>query len=106
MRMSGLTAERLREFPGWNLIREGLDDIGAGRLTPAACLVWIGWPRLEAAGVVPAALAARRMAEPERALYRLLQRDGDEGYGRYNALLRRLARFEHALDHALFHHAP
>jgi hypothetical protein len=38
--------------------------------------------------------------EPERALYRLLQKEGGNAYGRYNALLRRLVSFEQALRRA------
>jgi hypothetical protein len=80
--------------PGEDLIREGLEDLAAGRRTAAAWLVSIGSPRLRHAGIdVPAPLA-----EPEHGLYELLSRDHpDSAHGRYNALLRRLVSFERAL---------
>ena len=39
--------------------------------------------------------------ESERTLYRLLSMSGGDPYSRYNALLRELVSFEHALDHRL-----
>jgi hypothetical protein len=41
------------------------------------------------------------VAEPERALYRLLLNEGGNAYGRYNALLRRLVSFEQGLRRGL-----
>ncbi|HYI07491.1 MAG TPA: hypothetical protein VEK57_00345 [Thermoanaerobaculia bacterium] len=38
-------------LPGGELIREGLDDAAAGRLTIASLLVAIGAPRLRRAGL-------------------------------------------------------
>lgn len=84
--------------PGWELVSAGLADAAAGRTTPAACAVWIALPRLRRAGLVGDDLLARRIEEPEQELYRLLCAEGGNAYGRYNALLRRLVRFEHALD--------
>ncbi|MGH7675899.1 MAG: hypothetical protein ACREMV_11575, partial [Gemmatimonadales bacterium] len=59
-----------------------------------ALLVSIGAPRLEALGVrVP-----RPLPEPEHRLYECLRReDPDAAHSRYNALIRRLVSFEHAL---------
>lgn len=84
--------------PGWELISAGLVDVAAGRSTPAACAIWIALPRLRRAGLVRGDMLARQIDEPELELYRLLCEEGGDAYGRYNALLRRLVRFEHALD--------
>lgn len=96
------SAARLESFPGWELVAEGLADIAADRITPATCVVWISWPRLKRAGLVDDALLVRRLAEPERVLHHLLSREGGGAYSRYNAILRRLGRFEHALDRAMY----
>jgi hypothetical protein len=58
-------------------------------------LVAIGAPRLRALGVdVP----VHGVGSPEHRLYELLARDDpDAAHGRYNALVRRLVSFEHAL---------
>ncbi|MBI4625128.1 MAG: hypothetical protein HY736_18155 [Verrucomicrobia bacterium] len=45
-------------------------------------------------------LLGRRIAEPEAVLYRLLRKESGDAFSRYNAILRRLVRFEHALDRA------
>jgi hypothetical protein len=77
--------------PGEDLVDEGLADLSAGRVTPAALLVSMGAPRLRRLRlVVPVALS-----EPEHRLYRLLAaRHGDAAHSRYNALVRRLVSFE------------
>ncbi len=90
--------ELLAKLPGWELVAEGIADVRAGRDTAAAALVWIAWPRLSQAGLVDDTLSARRMPDPEARLYRILRAERGNAYGRYNALLRRLGRFEHALD--------
>ena len=94
--------DRLGTFPGWELVSAGLADVAAGRLTPAACSIWIALPRLRRAKLVDDALLSRRLADPETVLYRLLRQEGGDAFSRYNALLRRLVRFEHALDHEAF----
>lgn len=82
------------ELPGGDLIREGLDDLRAGRETAAALLVAIGAPRLRQLGMdVPTA------ETPEHRLYDLLAREEpDSAHSRYNALIRRLVSFERALE--------
>ncbi|NUQ66021.1 MAG: hypothetical protein HUU20_26470 [Pirellulales bacterium] len=75
----------------------GLDDVAAGRVTVAACLIWIAAPRLRAIGLLDEAAPAPAI-EAERLLYGLLQKEPGDAYSRYNSLLRRLVRFEHALD--------
>jgi hypothetical protein len=92
--------DQLERLPGWEMISAGLADVAAGRTTPNACTIWIAWPRLLRHGVVDEATSGSRMLDPEVTLYRLLGKEGGNAYGRYNAILRRLVRFEHALDHA------
>ena len=93
----------LQDLPGGDQIAAALDDLEAGRETAAALLVAIGAPRLRRLGLgVPR--AADGIADPERRLYELLARDagdpsgGDAAHGRYNALVRRLVRFERAAE--------
>ena len=81
-------------YPGGTMVREGLDDLAAGRVTAAAALVSIGAPRLGRLGInVPAPLPS-----PETQLYQLLASgDEDTAHARFNALVRRLVSFERAL---------
>jgi len=87
----------LSGLPGEALVRQGLADRRADRVSIESCLVEIAGPRLERAGLLDGNFAA----EPERALYRLLRQSGGDAYTRYNSLLRELVSFEHALDHRL-----
>ena len=88
------TAARL---PGIELIEPGIEDAHAGRVTIGSCLVWIAMPKLTRAGLIGKNKAMPAIIDPELTLYRLLQREGGNAYGQYNALLRRLVSFEHAL---------
>lgn len=83
-------------LPGAELIREGLDDLHAGRPSTSALLVSVASQRLRAAGVdVPAVPAGA-----DALLYRELEReDAREAPARYNALRRRLVSFCEALEH-------
>ncbi|MGH2427545.1 MAG: hypothetical protein ACRDGV_01485 [Candidatus Limnocylindria bacterium] len=86
-------------LPGYELVRQGLDDLAHGEShTVAALLVAIGAPRLRELGLtVPSALPS----EPEHLLYECLSHgDADAAHGRYNALIRRLVSFERAAEHA------
>lgn len=96
------TLEQMEAFPGWELVSQGLADVSGGRITPLACLVAIALPRLRRAGLIDDSAGAQCVAEPEKTLYRLLLCESDDAYGRYNAMLRRLIRFEHALDRAAY----
>jgi len=84
-------------LPGEQLIRDGLADAQAGRCTVAACLVAMGRPRFERAGLLGE--HAPLQPDPELQLYQLLRREGGDAYSRYNALLRELVSLEQALDH-------
>lgn len=84
-------------WPGGDLVREGLDDLAAGRTSIPALLVAVGAPRLRRSGIdVP---SRRRFDRAEHRLYALLARsDPDSAHSRYNALIRRLVSFERAIE--------
>ena len=84
----------LNKVPGYELVREGITDLGSGRPSLAALLVSIGHPRLASLGLdVPPPLE-----DPEKRLYLALREiHGDAAHSRYNALIRRLVSFEHAV---------
>jgi hypothetical protein len=83
------------ELPGSELVRRGLADLARGEETVEALLVSIGAPRLRRLGLdVPESLP-----DPEHRLYlRLHAVNADAAHSRYNALLRRLVRFERAAE--------
>ena len=86
----------LDALPGGELIRQGVEDLAAGRESEAALLVLIGSPRLRRLGL---ALPADVAGNAEHRLYELLARsDPDSAHSRYNALIRRLVRFERAAE--------
>ena len=83
-------------LPGDDLVRAGLKDLQAGIESPEALLVAIGRPRLIRAGMV---IPDYPFAHPEHRLYEhLWKTDPDAAHSRYNALIRRLVSFEHALE--------
>ena len=86
----------LRSFPGGDLVEQGLADLAHGIESAEALLVSIGGDRLRRAGV---AVPEGVLAAPERRLYDQLAATGPDGaHSRYNALIRRLVRFEHAVE--------
>lgn len=88
----------IRDFPGQDLFAKGVADIRAGEQTEASLLVSLVRTRLLQAGLeVPTA----RVARPGHELYDLLAAEhGDDAHTRYNALLRRIASFARAAEHA------
>lgn len=83
-------------FPGGDLIREGLQDLAAGRESAAALLVAVGAPRLRRAGI---RIPPHPFDRAEHRLYGILARDhADSAHSRYNALIRRLVSFERACE--------
>lgn len=90
---------RSRQLPGGDLIAQGLQDCIAGRITPAACLIAMGWPRLNRAGMNLQDRKLHRIPDPEHQLYQLLCMEEGDAYSRYNSLIRLLVSFEHALEH-------
>ena len=85
----------LEALPGHELVLKGIDDLARGVESDKALLVSIGAPRLRRAGIeVP-----QPFSSPEHRLYdRLAAREGDAAHSVYNALVRRLVRFERAAD--------
>lgn len=83
-------------LPGGDLIREGLNDLAAGRESEAALLVAVGAPRLRRAGL---RIPPLPFDHAEHRLYELLARaHADSAHSRYNALIRRLVSFERACE--------
>jgi hypothetical protein len=83
-------------LPAGDLVRQGVEDLEAGRETVSALLVSIGAPRLER---VLGALPRSPFTAPERRLYELLARESsDSAHSRYNAYIRRLVSFERAAE--------
>ncbi len=79
------------------MIQSGLEDYEQGLHTIGSCLVRIASPRLKKAGLLARVCDAGQAAELE--LYQLLAHEGNQAHSRYNALIRELISFEHALDH-------
>jgi hypothetical protein len=92
-------SELLAGLPCADQILEGLQDFHAGRQSIPACLVRIARPRLIRAGLMTD--AAPRYDGAELELYRMLAHEGTRAHSCYNAILRELISFEHALDHRL-----
>ena len=84
----------LAGLPGAEIIERGLADLAAGLPSIEALVVSIGAPKLRQLGLsVP-----QPLPDPEHQLYlRLAQADPDGAHSKYNALVRRLVSFEHAL---------
>jgi len=86
-------------LPGADLIQQGLRDYHENHHTVPACLVRMARRRLVKAGLMEASLGYDLTAELD--LYHLLSPEGNQAHSRYNALIRELVSFEHALDHRL-----
>lgn len=84
-------------LPGHELVSAGLRDLAAGRETEASLLVTMAAPRLRALGIDVPAVAA---GNPSHLLYRNLAAHGENAHSRYNALVRRMASFARAAEHA------
>ena len=82
-------------FPGADLVEKGITDLEEGVQSVEALLVSIGAPRLVRLGFhLPTPIPS-----PEHRLYELLAADQpDAAHSRYNALVRRLVRFERAAE--------
>lgn len=91
--------ELIAGLPGANLIRDGLRDYNEKCDTIPACLVRIARSRLADAGLMEP--AAHHDITAELDLYHLLAHEDNGAHSRYNALIRELISFEHALDHRL-----
>lgn len=91
----------VRAMPGAELVLPGIEDLAAGRITIGSCLVSIAAPVLARSGLTAGLPTNRFVIEAERELYRLLQGECANPYGRYNSLLRRLVSFERAVRAAI-----
>ncbi len=90
--------EHFEGTPGADLVASGLDDLAEGRETVAALLVSMARTRLRSVGVEVPAVA---IDHPSHRLYDLLAEDDAlTAHGRFNALVRRLASFARAAEHA------
>jgi hypothetical protein len=85
----------MANLPGAELIEQGLVDLRSGTQSAEALLVSIGAPRLRTIGIpVPDPISS-----PEHKLYALLgEEKGNGAHSAYNALVRRLVRFERAAE--------
>lgn len=84
-------------FPGYELVRAGLEDLAAGRETEAALVVAMAAPRLRALGMeVPAGGGSL----PSHRLYELLSRSDAGAHSRFNALVGRVVSFARSAEHA------
>ena len=98
--MNPNSSELFAGLPGADLIQAGLVDYHDGRHSIPACLVRMARPRLSRAGVMAPSITHDHDAEIE--LYQLLSAsEGPRSFSRYNALVRELISFEHALDHRM-----
>lgn len=105
MKSPGFSA-RFKHLPGWELVEEGLADLAAGRTTPSSCAVWLAARRLKKVGAWDATSLTPPPGDLESMLYRLLGQEPGDAHSKYNSMLRRLRRLEHALDRELFRTDP
>jgi hypothetical protein len=89
----------LAGLPAAGRIHEGLRDHRENRHTIPACLVRMARPRLARADLMSPSPSHDTCAELD--LYQLLSSEGQRAHSCYNALVRELISFEHALDHRL-----
>lgn len=82
--------------PGEDLIHNGLADLDLGKETIASLLVSIGASRLKRCGIK---MSAALFEDPEHRLYSMHRAESpDNAHSQYNALIRKLVSFEHALE--------
>ena len=86
-------------LPGGDRILDGLRDYRENRHTIASCMVRMARPRLANARLIEAMPPRDDGAELD--LYQLLSHEGNQAHSSYNALIRELISFEHALYHRL-----
>lgn len=85
------------DLPGSELVRDGVADLAAGRVSEAAMLVAMAAPRLRALGIDVPPTAER---VPSHRLYDLISDAGPGAHSRYNALVARMVSFARAAEHA------
>ena len=93
-----MSAHEYEGLPGGELLLKGLDDLRAGLVdTCEALLIATAAGKLEGLGVDVPPLAWQ-ITEPELTMYALLKTTHPDPYAEYNALRRRFAKLEHALE--------
>ena len=100
-----LNSDSFEGLPGADLIRAGINDLAQGRISEPALLVLVGQPRLESCGVQANFTRPPGITQPRvtHALYELVEnRCGRDAHSQYNALLRRLTSFLHALENEIW----
>ena len=86
-------------LPGAALVEKGIADLERGEVSVASLLVTVAAERLETLGVLRAGLATGSVEAPLALYARLGQSEALDPYSTYNALLRELSSFVHALEH-------
>ena len=87
-------------LPGEDLIRQGLEDLAAGRESVGALLVQIGAPRLRLLNIP---LLATNGGDADRRLYQMVSAThGAEAHSQFNSLIRQLVSFERALERRIW----
>ena len=90
--------EKIKQLPGAELIAMGLSDLAVNKMSIAALLVLIAYPRRVHLGII-IEYKSSYPSNPEHALYFILQADNPkDAHSRYNALIRRLTSFESCLE--------
>ena len=86
------------DLPGANLVSSGIEALQRGETSVEALLVMVGASRMRAAGLqLPECPSLQH--SPEIALYNAIGAEHPaDTHARYNALIRRLVSFEHALE--------
>ena len=93
----------LNNLPGEELIRPGLHDFLAKRITVESLLVAIVSNRLRKYGILHCQ-DTELPAEAELQLYAMLAKKYDDPYTQYRAYNGRMTKFENALDHRFSRH--
>jgi hypothetical protein len=86
------------QFPGGDLIKQGIIDCQEDRQTIFSCLIQIGFPTLSKMQILPREIQQSNQEDAELILYRILKSEVGDAYSRYNALMRELLSFERAIS--------
>jgi len=99
---TNLSNEDLNYLPGSEIICQGLSDLKENKESIASLLVAIGYPRLKLLGLQNLS-EINLFDSPENRLYKILAKEWQkEAHSQYNALIRRLVSFEHALESRIY----
>lgn len=100
-RALGLSA--FAEFPGFELVRKGLEDLATGTESTESLLVLVVAPRLRSLDITVPPDAGGGLAKDR--LWDLLEHtEGAGAHARYNALLGRALSFATTADRLIAHH--